>query len=60
MADSADTTAERTRCRTIIAAIMGNPTPANFKAAQRAISRGTAAEDFTPPDAAATGTGGAA
>jgi hypothetical protein len=52
MADSADTTAERARCRAILGAILTNPTQQNVNAALKAIIRGTAAVDFAPPDAA--------
>jgi hypothetical protein len=60
MADSADTTAERTRCRNILTAALSNPTPANIRAAKRAVANGTAAESFPPPDPLNTVSGGAA
>lgn len=60
MADSADTTAERTRCRELFAKIMLNPTRNNITAFGKALRNGTASADFTPPDASkGNGMGGA-
>lgn len=51
MADSADTTAERTRAVGILGKIITNPTRANIAKAFKAIRDGKAVVDFTPPDA---------